>query len=238
MKTINDLQVKIFCDGAKLDDFKKMKEIEFIKGYTTNPTLMKRAGVSDYESFIKEVMPIVENTPVSFEVIADEFDEMKRQALKLSGYGDNVYVKIPIMNTKCESSLALIDELTHEGVNLNITAIMTLEQVGDLAKVINGGATVFVSVFAGRIANTGRDPVPIMKEAKKLCKDLENAQLLWASSRELLNIFQAEEADCDIITVTPGIIDKIKFIGYDLYRFSHDTVKMFYDDAASSGFNL
>lgn len=238
MKTVNDLQVRIFCDGAKLEDFRRMKEVPFIKGYTTNPTLMKKAGVSDYESFIKAVLPMVEDMPVSFEVIADEFDEMKRQAIKLSSYGNNVYVKIPIMNTRCESSIPLIGELTHKGIKLNITAIMTLKQVGELAEVLKDGVATFVSVFAGRIANTGRDPVPIMKQAKELCKDIEGAELLWASSRELLNIFQAEETGCDIITVTPDIIAKLTYIDYDLDRFSHDTVKMFYEDAVSSGLTL
>lgn len=238
MKTIEELNVKIFCDGARLEDFKKMKSVPFIKGYTTNPTLMKKAGIVDYEKFIKTITPVVTDKPLSFEVIADDFDEMKRQAIKLNSYAPNIYVKIPITNTKSQSSIPLIEQLTKEGIKLNITAIMTLKQVDQLVKVLKDGAPAFVSVFAGRIANTGRDPVPIMKQAKQFCKEHKGVELLWASSRELLNIFQAEDIGCDIITVTPDIIKNLKYVGYDLAEFSLDTVKMFYKDALSSRLTL
>ena len=166
MNPVESLKVKIFSDGANIQDFKSMKDVAYIKGFTTNPTLMRKAGVSDYEIFAKEVVAVVSDKPVSFEVIADDFDEMRRQALRLRELGDNVYVKIPIMNTRGQSSLPLVDELTHSGVNLNITAILTLEQVDGLVDVLKAGASAFVSVFAGRIADTGRDPVPLMKQAK------------------------------------------------------------------------
>ena len=232
------MKVKIYSDGARLEDFIEMKKLRFIKGYTTNPTLMKKAGISDYEQFIRDVLPVVGSAPISFEVIADEFEQMKRQGLKLSGYGQNIYVKIPIMNTKGESSVPLIKELTGMGVKLNITAIMTLEQVAEVTKALENGSPAYVSVFAGRIADSGRDPLPVMKAAAQLCHRLKDVELIWASCREVLNVFQAEQADSDIITVTPEIIAKFKKINYDLFDFSHDTVEMFYCDAVSSGLNL
>ena len=238
MKSIEDLNVKIYSDGAKLEDFLEMKKLGFIKGYTTNPTLMKKAGVCHYEKFIKSILPIVEQKPISFEVIADEFDQMKCQALKLAGYGQNIYVKIPIMNTKGKSSVPLIAELTGLGVKLNITAIMTLKQVAEVTEVLENGSPAYVSVFAGRIADSGRDPIPTMRAAAQLCHRSEAVELIWASSREVLNVFQAEQADCDIITVTPEIIAKFKKINYNLDDFSHDTVEMFYTDAVSSGLSL
>lgn len=238
MKTIQDLRVKIFSDGAKIEDFKSLSTQSFVKGFTTNPSLMNKAGVKDYAKFIEEVLPIVKEKPISFEVFADDFKEMKRQALKLNGLGGNIYVKIPITNTKGESSLALIQELARGGVKVNVTAILTLDQVAQVATVLQAETPSVVSVFAGRIADTGIDPIPVMKKAKAILKDLRQAELLWASSRELLNIFHAEESGCDIITVPPDLLKKLNFVGYDLKQFSLDTVKMFYTDAVSSGFQF
>lgn len=238
MKKITDLKIKIFCDGASLDDFISLGKLPYIKGFTTNPSLMRKAGVTDYEKFIRGILPAVGNKPVSFEVISDDFSQMKRQALKLSGFGENVYVKIPIINTKNESSLGLISDLVSKKIKLNITAIMTLKQVKELAKVLISGVPTIVSVFAGRIADTGIDPVVFMKKAHSILRKKTGSELLWASPRELLNIFQAEEAGCDIITVLPEILKKIPLIGYDLHNFSLDTVKMFYNDAVSSGLKL
>jgi transaldolase len=238
MKKIQDLRIKIFADGAKIDDFKALGSLPYIKGFTTNPTLMKKAGITDYEGFIKEVLPIIGDKPVSFETIGDDFEEMKRQALKLSKFGPNVYVKIPVMNTKGESSVPLVGELIKSGVKVNVTAVMTMEQINDLTKVLISGVPAVVSVFAGRIADTGVDPIPVMKEIKGILKGFKDVELLWASPRELLNIYHAEEAGCEIITVIPDILKKLDFVGYDLHNFSLDTVKMFFNDAVSSGLSL
>lgn len=238
MKRIEDLRVKIFSDGANIDDFKELGKLPYIKGFTSNPTLMKKAGITDYVSFIEEVLPIIEGKPISFEVIGDEFNEMKRQAKKLSSFSNNIYVKIPIMNTKGESSVPLISELVKSGVKVTVTAILDLRQVENVAKVLDTKTSAIVSVFAGRIADTGIEPVPIMKQAKEILKDLPNVELLWASPRELLNIFQADEVGCDIITVLPNILRKLRLVGYDLWEFSLDTVKMFYNDAILSGLKL
>lgn len=238
MKKIEELKIKIFSDGAKIDDFKSLGTLPYIKGFTTNPSLMRKAGITDYESFIKEVLPIAGDKPISFEVIGDNFKEMKRQALKLGGYGTNVYVKIPVMNTKGESSVPLIGELLKSGVKINVTAIMTMQQINELIPVLISGMHTVVSVFAGRIADTGIDPVPVMKDIKKMLSSFKAVELLWASPRELLNIYHAEEAGCDIITVLPDILKKLELVGYDLHSFSLDTVKMFYNDAVSSGLGL
>jgi len=238
MKRIEDLKIKIFCDGAKMEDFISMGRLPYIKGFTTNPSLMKKAGVTNYEKFVSEILPVVGNKPISLEVISDDFPEMKRQALKLSSFGKNIYVKIPIMNTKAESSISLISELVKEGVKLNITAVMTLEQVKDLSRVLISRVPTVVSIFAGRIADTGVDPIIFMKKARSILKSKKGTELLWASPRELLNIFQAEETGCDIITVLPEILKKIPLVGYGLHEFSLDTVKMFYNDAVSSGLEL
>lgn len=238
MMTINDLKIKIFLDGAGIGDIKKMAWLEYIKGFTTNPTLMKKAGVVDYEKFANELLPLTRGKPISFEVISDDFNEMKDQAVKLSKFGDNVYVKIPITNTKGISSLSLIDDLTQSAVKVNVTAIMSFKQIQDLTKALSPKAPMILSVFAGRIADTGIDPVPIMRECSNLLKSFENVELLWASPRELLNIFQAEGIGCDIITVLPEILSKAHLIGYDLNNYSLDTVKQFYNDAVSSGLAL
>lgn len=235
---LTDLRIKIFADGANRTDFERLVQVPYIRGFTTNPTLMRNAGVSDYWAFAREVQPMVGDKPISFEVIADDFAEIERQARALAELGDNVYVKIPVMNTRREPSYELVKKLTGDGLRLNVTAVMNLEQVQALAAALEGGAPSVVSVFAGRIADTGRDPIPIMKEAKEILSSESQIELLWASPRELLNLFQAEEAGSDIITIQPSIIAKFKSIGYDLTDFSKDTVKMFHDDAVASGFSI
>ncbi len=238
MTGLEKLRVKIFSDGASMKDFRELAAVKYIKGFTTNPSLMKKAGVTDYDGFIREVMPVVRGMPISFEVICDDFDSMREQALKLSGYGKNVYVKIPVSNTRKEPSAPLVKDLTHRGVNVNVTAVLTLEQVEAAAGALEGGAPAIISIFAGRIADTGVDPVPVMKKARGILKGIRNAELLWASTREMLNIFQAEEAGCDIITVPPEIFKKANLVGYDTGELSLDTVKQFSADAASSGLKL
>ena len=238
MKTIKDLKIKIFLDGAGIEDIKKMAGLDYIKGFTTNPTLMKKAGVINYEKFLSEILPLAKEKPISFEVISDDFNEMRAQAIKLSKFGDNVFVKIPITNTKGFSSLSVINDLTQSAVKVNVTAMMNLRQVQDLKRTVNPKAPMILSIFAGRIADTGIDPVPIMRECHNLLKSFKNAELLWASPRELLNIFQADDAGCDIITVPPEILAKLNLIGYDLNNYSLDTVKQFYNDAVSSGLAL
>lgn len=238
MRTIKDLRIKIFLDGARTEDLKNWAGLDYIKGFTTNPTLMQKAGVVDYDKFINEALPLVKGKPISFEVISDDFNQMKAQAINLSKFAENVYVKIPVTNTKGDSSLSLIDDLTQSGVKINVTAIMTLKQIENLAKVLTKKTPVILSIFAGRIADTGIDPVPTFKAGRKILKDFKNIELLWASPRELLNIFQAEEVGCDIITVSPEILAKVHLIGYNLNSFSLDTVKQFYNDAVSSGLKV
>jgi len=238
LNSFDQLKIKIFADGANEAELRELNALDHIKGVTTNPTLMRQAGVRDYEAFARSVLEFVRTKPVSFEVIADTFTEMESQARRIADWGDNVYVKIPITNTKGESSIPSIQKLTGMGVKLNITAIMTLQQVEKVALVLKGGAAGIVSVFAGRIADTGRDPVPLMKQAKAILEPHSNTELLWASPRELLNIIQADEAGCDIITATPSILSKLSKIGYSLDEFSLDTVKMFYNDARSAALTL
>lgn len=238
MRALKELKIKIFLDGAGIEDIKKMAGFDYIKGFTTNPTLMKKAGVLDYQKFVRDLLPLTRGKPVSFEVISDDFSEMRAQAIKLSKFGENVYVKIPITNTKGEPSLSLIGDLTQSGVKVNVTAMMNAGQVSDLINAATPKAPMVVSVFAGRVADTGIDPVPVMRECRNLLRDIKNIELLWASPRELLNIFQAEDAGCDIITVMPEILTKARLIGYDLNSYSLDTVKQFYNDAVSSGLSL
>jgi transaldolase len=238
MKRISDLTVQLFADGADKAQIVKSQANPLIKGFTTNPTLMRAAGVKDYEAFANEVLAVVQDRPISFEVFADEFGEMERQAHKIASWASNVYVKIPVTNTRRDSSMDLVQRLSHSGVKVNVTAIMTLDQVRDSVAALAGGAPSVVSVFAGRIADTGRDPMPIMADAVKLLSPHHGIQLIWASPRELLNIFQADAIGCHIITVTDGILSKLSSVGKDLNDFSLDTVQMFYDDAAKSGFTL
>jgi transaldolase len=240
MSTIPSLdRIKIFADGASLPSMLESARDPRISGFTTNPTLMRKAGISDYRAFAKEVLASIKDRPISFEVFADEFADMRRQAQDIATWGDNVYVKIPITNTRRESATPLIRELASSGVKLNVTAICTLEQVRDTAQALKGGAPSVVSVFAGRIADTGRDPIPLMKEALGMCRAADKRiELLWASPRELLNIVQAAEVGCDIITVTPDLLKKLELVGKDLADFSLDTVQMFHRDAQAAGFKL
>ncbi|MDI1318909.1 MAG: transaldolase [bacterium] len=239
MLTLNTLKIQIYADGADKAGILDLYAKPYIKGLTTNPTLMKKAGISDYEAFAKDILQTVTAKPISLEVFADEFPEMKRQALKIAGWGRNVYVKIPITNTRAESAVPLIRELADEGVKLNITAILTLDQVRGVAAVLNPAVPSVVSIFAGRIADTGVDPMPLMRESRKILADQPKAELLWASVREVLNIVQAEECGCDIVTVTHDILAKAaKMLGQDLASLSLDTVKMFASDAASAGYQL
>lgn len=232
-------KLKIFADGAALEPMLELNKNPRISGFTTNPTLMRKAGISDYRAFAKQVLGVIKDKPISFEVFADEWPEMKRQALEIKTWGDNVYVKIPITNTKGESAAPLIRELASAGVKLNVTAICTLEQVRETAQALKGGAPSVVSVFAGRIADTGRDPIPLMREALTICRAAgEQVELLWASPRELLNILQAAEIGCDIITVTNDVLAKLPTVGKDLKQFSLETVQMFYRDAQAAGFKL
>ena len=236
--TIADLKIKIFADGADLAGLVALAREPWIKGFTTNPTLMARAGVADYHAFANAVLAAVPDRPISFEVFSDNFSEMERQAREIASWGKNVYVKIPVTNTRGESSAMLVRTLSHDGVQINVTAIMTLDQVDEVARAVAGGAPSCISVFAGRIADTGRDPVPHMAKALALLERAPEAELVWASPRELLNIFQADRIGCHIITVTADILQKIPLIGRDLDQFSLDTVKMFYNDGRRVSFSL
>jgi len=232
------LKIKLFADGANLDDMLDAYRSQMVQGFTTNPTLMRRAGVIDYASFAKEVLELIPDRPISFEVFADDFETMYRQAIKINTWGENVYVKIPISNTKGESSIPLIKQLVGDGIKLNITAILTLEQVQAVNRVLSPMVPAIVSVFAGRIADTGVDPVPVMTAAAQMLKIESNAELLWASPREVLNVYQAEACGCDILTATPDILKKISLQGKDLEELSRETVQMFYDDARKAGFQI
>lgn len=233
-----NLRIHLYSDGADVRDMVAARTEGLVKGFTTNPTLMRKSGITDYESFAKDALQAVSGMPISFEVFADEFDEMERQARLISTWGDGVFVKIPITNTRGESAVPLIRRLSKAGVKLNVTAILTLQQVKDVVDALDANVPAIVSVFAGRIADTGRDPVPLMKEAREIVDAKPKAQLLWASPRELLNIIQADECGCHIITVTPDILKKLAMVGKSLDELSLDTVKMFYQDAAAAGFAL
>jgi len=238
MTTVNDLKVKLFADGADKAGMLEMYRKPFVKGFTTNPTLMRKAGVSDYRGFAREILDAIPDRPISFEVFSDEFDEMERQAREIATWGENVYVKIPITNTRREAAYDLVRSLSRDGVKVNVTAMMTLDQVRAVADAVRGGAPSCVSVFAGRIADTGRDPMPIMAESVRILADVPGAELIWASPRELLNVFQAEAVGCHIITATNDILKKLDLIGKDLADYSLDTVKMFFNDARQAGFAL
>ena len=238
MVNISKLKVKIFADGADKVSMIEMYNKPFIKGLTTNPTLMKKAGITNYEHFAKDILNIVTDKPLSFEVFSDDLNEMKLQALKIAAWGNNVYIKIPITNTKRLSTVNLIKELSDKGVKLNITAMMTLDQVQDVVTNLNPEVSSYVSVFAGRIADTGVDPLPLMKSVVEITKQKPKAEVIWASPRELLNIFQADQIGCQIITATNDILNKLNLVGYDLTEYSLDTVKMFYNDAKTAGYNI
>jgi transaldolase len=238
VKKIKDLKVKIFADGADKAGMLEMYRNPLIKGFTTNPTLLRKAGVADYQAFALDILKAIPDRPISFEVFSDEFDEMEIQAQKISNWGENVYVKIPVTNTRAESSVELIRRLSRAGIKLNITAMMTLDQVRDVSLALKGGPSAYVSIFAGRIADTGRDPLPIMAAAVELLRLHPNLELIWASPRELLNIFQADSIGCQIITATNDILKKLPLVGRDLHAFSLETVKMFREDALKAGYLL
>jgi len=238
MKQLADLKVKLFADGAERAGILRMYQNPLIRGFTTNPTLMRKAGITDYEAFAKDILSAVPDRPISLEVFADEFDEMERQALKISRWGDNVYTKIPVTNTRRESSLDLICRLARRNVKLNITALMTLRQVNEVGAALAGGPPAYVSMFAGRIADTGRDPVPMMAEAVEILRPRSNIELIWASPREVLNIFQADAVGCHVITATNDLLHKLALLGKDLDDYSLETVKMFHRDAEQAGFAL
>ncbi len=238
MNRIHTLKTKIFADGADQAGMLEMYAKPYIKGLTTNPTLMRKAGISDYKTFCKDILLTIQDKPLSFEVFSDDFDEMERQALEISSWADNVYVKIPITNTKAEPSYDLIHKLSANGVKVNVTALMTLNQVRDTISVLNPEVPSYISVFAGRIADTGRDPLPLMAAAMELLKLSPKAELIWASPRELLNIFQADDIGCHVITVTHDILKKLSLVDYELDTFSLDTVKMFHSDALAAGYQL
>ena len=230
--------VKLFADGADKAGILEMYRSPRIDGFTTNPTLMRKAGITDYVTFAKDILKEIPDKPISFEVFADEFGEMERQAVEIADWGRNVYVKIPVMNTKRKTSYDLVRKLSQAGVQLNITAIMTLEQVRKVAEAVQGGSSSFVSVFAGRVADTGVDPIPMMQEALELLKTAPNAELLWASPREVLNVYQAETIGCHIITATNDILKKLELNGKNLDVYSQETVQMFFNDAQAAGFHL
>ena len=232
------LRVGVYADGAVLKEMLAEYERGRVQGFTTNPTLMAKAGVRDYERFAREALGAIRDLPISFEVFADDFPTMRTQAFRLASWGQNVYVKIPVMNTRRMSSLPLIRELTREGVKLNVTAVMALEQVCAVVDALEPGVPAIVSIFAGRIADTGRDPVPIMREAVALARHRPDLQILWASPREVLNVYQAEACGCHVITMTPDLLAKLALRGKDLEEFSRETVQMFYDDATRAGFKL
>ena len=238
MKNIEELSVKIFADGADKAKMLEMYDKPFIKGLTTNPTLMRKAGITDYEYFAKDILTEIRDKPLSLEVFSDDFSEMERQALKISEWGSNVYVKIPVTNTKAESSSALVRRLSDSGVKVNITALTTLTQVREAVGSLNPEVPSYVSVFAGRIADTGRDPIPLMTEAVEILRENPQAELMWASPRELLNVLQADVIGCQVITVTDDILKKLELVGYNLDKYSLDTVKMFYNDALQAAYSI
>jgi transaldolase len=238
MSSAASLKIKIFADGADLKGMLEMYQRPDIKGFTTNPTLMRKAGISDYRAFAREVLAAIPDRPISFEVFSDEFAEMETQAREIASWGKNVNVKIPVTNTRGEPCYPLVKRLAADGIQLNVTALFTLEQVREVVAVLAPGVPAYVSVFAGRIADTGRDPVPHMVAAKALLAPRPRAELIWASPRELLNIFHADAAGCDIITVTNDLLVKLGGVGKDLATFSLETVKMFRDDAVKAGFKL
>lgn len=238
MTSVERLRVKIFADGADLEGIRTLARESWIRGFTTNPTLMAKAGVSDYSAFARDVLTAVTGRPVSFEVFSDEFTEMERQARVIAGWGDNVHVKIPVTNTAQVSSAPLIRRLSHDGIKVNVTAVMSERQVEEVVAALAGGAPSCISVFAGRIADTGRDPVPHMARALKLLAPVPGIELVWASPRELLNVFQADAIGCHIITVTSDILKKLALVDRDLEDFSLETVKMFQADADRLGVRL
>lgn len=238
MKPIDQLRVKIFADGADKAGMLEMYAKPFVKGLTTNPTLMRKAGITDYRAFAKDILRVIPDRSISFEVFSDEFDEMERQAHEIASWGEHVYVKIPVTNTQQQPAYELVRKLSSSGVKVNVTALMTLEQVREVVLALSADVPSYVSLFAGRIADTGRDPVPLMGAAVELLRLKPESELIWASPRELLNIFQADSIGCHIITVTNDILKKLALVGYDLGAYSLDTVKMFHNDAKHASYEL
>lgn len=238
MQHISELKVKIFADGAERATILELYRNPLIKGFTTNPTLMRKAGVADYREFARDIVRVIPDRPISFEVFSDDFAEMERQAHEISGWGSNVYVKVPITNLRGQPSHELVRRLARAGIGLNITAILTIQQVRDVAPCLAAAPHAFVSIFAGRIADTGRDPVPLMAAAIELLRPYPNVELIWASPRELLNIVQAHAIGCHIITVSPDILQKLSLVGKDLADYSLETVDMFHRDAHKAGYTL
>ena len=237
-KIIDDLKIKIFADGANKKDMFELYERSYIKGLTTNPTLMAKAKIENYEEFALSILKEIKEKPISFEVFADDFNEMERQARIINDWQSNVYVKIPITNTKKESCAQLVKKLTADGIKVNVTAIMTLDQVKEISDILNPKIPSYVSIFAGRIADTGKDPLHIVSSAIELLKSNSTSEIIWASPRELLNLFQANDIGCHAITITTDLINKFKLLDYNLEEYSLDTVKMFYNDALESGFKI
>jgi transaldolase len=238
MGGLQQFRIKLFADGADLNDMIEEYKKGIASGFTTNPTLMKKAGVKSYEEFAKAALKAIPDLPLSFEVFSDDLHGMEREARKIGSWGNNVYIKIPITNTKGESTASLVKKLSYDGLKLNVTAILTVEQVKTVAKALSPTTPSIVSVFAGRIADTGVDPMPIMKESVKILKSNPKAELLWASTRELLNLIQAESCGCHIITITNDILKKVPLVGKDLNQLSLETVQMFYTDAQSAGYRI
>lgn len=237
MKT-SDLSVKIYADGAELNGIVEMAKNPIIKGFTTNPTLMRKAGISDYKAFALDVIKAVPDRPISFEVFSDDFEEMYEQAMEIASWGKNVNIKVPVTNTQKQFAGELISRLSEKGVFVNVTALMTLQQVKDVMNCLKGNAPAYISVFAGRIADTGRDPMPVMKEAAAISRQRADTEIIWASPRELYNIFQANDASVQIITVANDILNKLSNVGKDLDEYSLETVKMFRNDAVKAGFTI
>jgi transaldolase len=237
MKSVSDLRVQIFADGADKASMLELYRQPHIKGFTTNPTLMRAIGITDYEGFALDLLATIQDRPISFEVFADDELEMEEQARHIAAWGKNVFVKVPVMTTKGAPTYDLVRHLSGDGIQLNVTALLTLEQVREVCSALRGGVPAYVSVFAGRIADTGRDPVPLMREAVSIVNEV-NAQLIWASPRELLNVFQADEIGCHVITATTDVLKKLALVGKDLHQFSQETVQMFRRDAVQSGYSL
>ena len=238
MRPVSELAIKLYADGADLQGVREMSRKPWIRGFTTNPTLMRRAGVANYRAFAIDVLRAVSDRPVSFEVFSDEFAEMAAQAREIATWGPNVFVKIPVTNTRGESSADVVRDLTSHGVKVNVTAVLSLDQVRDAVSALRDGSPGYVSVFAGRVADTGRDPVPLMAAAIELCGLAPNVELIWASPRELFNIYQADAIGCHIITLTDDILKKLALVGKDLRAYSLETVQMFRNDALRAGYTL
>jgi transaldolase len=238
MKSLHEVNVELFADGANREEMLRMYRNPLIKGFTTNPSLMKKAGIRDYEAFALGILEQIPDRPISFEVFSDDFSEMEDEAHRIAGWAENVFVKVPVTNTGGKSSIPLLAKLAEAGIKVNVTALMTLDQVRSAASVLADGPPAFISVFAGRIADTGRDPVPLMAAAAESVHQYANIRLIWASPRELLNIFQADQIGCDVITATADILKKLPLIGKDLEEYSLETVRMFHEDALSAGFQF